>query len=454
MDISSTKWSSSSGVTAKNSQQTQSPISQFKSNTTNVSFSSLALKLKDAQRSIDNAQVKQLPLVWNGQKALKSEQLNKQEVAAARWEFEQLSKAQLETIALDPGGTFSDVEKVAAYEQWHVLDQMALSSMQRESLEHENPLDAITGFEKAVNSHTQSFSVLGKAMVSEQYASNAQAKFEAIINEQDKALHKTTSQSEHYYTMMVKDIFAGDEPNVLSGVDGMSLSNISKSPFEFLTQEDRLLLADMYEYADQNDIDFKYIQRLASDLGDYRKHNDGKLVSNFNSGHFDEHGHQLSVGFTEKDQATIDSLRSGSALASSRLDQGFVSFLTDPGLGALSHVGSYQFLQHMVEVTAGSQTSVSAGNFEVFKDFSSTVERYVMSTSEEAITRPEPDVVCKNGHCEVTEKGRQNGVTLAQDEKAMSPAIDLKSESIESLIQQFKNTEKQESIWYQWLADD
>ncbi|KZN44758.1 hypothetical protein [Pseudoalteromonas luteoviolacea] len=164
-------------------------------------------------------------------------------------------------------------------------------------------------------------------MIFEQYVSNAQSKFETAINEQGKAPHKATSQSEHYYTMTVKEIFAGNEPNVISGVDGISRSNASKSLLEFLTRKGRLLLAGMYEYADQSDIDFKYIQSLASVLGDYRKHNDGKLINNFNNGHFDEHGHQLRVGFTEKNQATIDSLLSGNALSSSNLDQRFVSFI-------------------------------------------------------------------------------------------------------------------------------
>ncbi|OCQ18259.1 hypothetical protein A7985_24405 [Pseudoalteromonas luteoviolacea] len=454
MDISSTKWSSSTGVTTKNSQQTQSTFNKYKSSTSNVSFSSLALKLKDAQRSIDSALVHQKTLAWGGSNDAKSAPLNKQQVAAARWEFEQLSKAQLETIALDPSGTFSDVEKTAAYEQWHVLDQMALSNMQRSSLKHGNPNDAVESFEKALHAHTQSFSTLSKGMISDHYAANAQSQFKAAITESGKASNTVTSQSEHYYAVMVKDIFAGNEPDVLSGVDGMSFSNVSKSPFEFLTQEDRTLLAGMYEYADQNDIDFEYIKRLASDLGDYRKHNDGKLVSNFNNGHFDEHGHQLNVSFTAKDQATIDSLISSNALSSSKLDQGFVSFITEPGLGALSHVGSYEFLQHMVEVSAGVETSISADKFEVFKGFSGKEERYVMSASEDVFVQSEPDVVCKNGHCEVTEKGRQNGVTLAKDKETLSPALDLKTESIESLIQQLKNTETQESIWYQWLVDD
>ncbi|KZN44759.1 hypothetical protein [Pseudoalteromonas luteoviolacea] len=46
------------------------------------------------------------------------------------------------------------MEKVAAYEQWHVLDQIALSNLQRGSLEHKNPLDAIVSFEKALHAHT------------------------------------------------------------------------------------------------------------------------------------------------------------------------------------------------------------------------------------------------------------------------------------------------------------
>lgn len=454
MDISSTKWSSNTGVTPKNSLRSQSVLSQYKQNETNVSFSSLAIKLKDAQRAIDNTQFNQLSLSWNKGNGLASNERNEKEIAAAKWEFENLSKGQLETIALDPSGTFSNSQKVSAYEQWHVLDQMMLSDLQRNSLKHERLSDATASFEDALQTHVSSFSALSKMMVSEQYVSNAQSQFAATVNEHSKASSKNTNQSEHYYAVMVKEIFAGDEPDILSGADGMSLSNASKSPFEFLTQEDRELLSGMYEYVDQNDIDFKYIKRLASDLGDYRKHNNGKLVSNFNDGHFDASGRQLTVDFTAEDRATIDYLLSSDGLSSSKLDQGFISFMTEPGLGALSHVGSYQFLQHMVEVTGGIETSVSATDFKTFKDFSSTGERYVLSTSGEAINIPEPDVVCKNGHCEVTEKGRQNGVILEQDREVFQPAFDSKSASVEFLMQQLTDTEKHGNIWYKWLKNE
>lgn len=454
MDISGIKWSSNVGVATKNSLLQQSTSSQYNDINTNAPISSLALKLDEAQRSIDSTTLNQKTLSWDDHKALLNTNINRNEVSSAKWEFEHLSKSKLEIIALDTSDVFSGSEKIAAYEKWHTLDQAELFSLKRGSLDNESAANAMLSFEEGLLSHINSFSSFSKAMVSDEYSSQATSQFESILNEQGLANNKDESQSEYYYGIMVEDIFEGNEPEVQSGVDGMSLSNIMKSNYEFLTQEDKALLADVYEYADKNDIDFKYIQQLASDLGNYRKHDNGKILDNFNNGHFNIEGNQLTVSFTDKDQMTIYSLLDNDGLPSSAIDKGFISFITEPGMGALSHIGSYQFLQHIVEATTGIETSVSADEFKVFEGYPSIDDRYVITASEESFPRPKPDIVCKNGVCEVTEQGRNNNITLEQGGSTFMPAFDLKSESIESLWQLRMNTETQEKSWFRWLKND
>lgn len=432
--------------------QPQSDPKKSKDIEIHASVSSLASKLSKAKSSIDISKLSQQNLSLHKEVLSSNAKINNDEVATAKWEFEHLSKSKLETIALDTSNTFSSSERVAAYERWHTLDQQNLSNLKRDSLKYESNVTALASFEELLSSHTNSFSFFSKAMVSDEYSSQATSQFESILDARDLEKSKNISRSEHYYETMVMDIFGGTESEILSGTDGMSLSNLMRSSYEFLTQGDRELLADIYEYADNNNIDFKYIRQFASDLGGYRMHDDGKILNNFNNGHFNGEGYQLAVSFTDKDQATINNiLDSQKKLSSSDIDGGFISFMTEPGLSALSHRGSYQFLQYMIEIKAGIEPSLSTENFKVFEGFSGVDARYVITTSDKRLIRPEPDVICKNGTCEVTEKGHKNNVTL--EENKGNPILDLKSNSISSLLELRVNNTTENNTLFQWLAD-
>lgn len=437
MDIVNSKWPSNI-TKAVISLQSQSTVNQSTDNETGVSVSSLALRLTTAQHSLNESQT--IP-PWDNNKIIS---VNESETASAKSLFLDLSKDELETIALDLSNTFTDAEKVAAYDQWHVLDQIELSNLKREALES---VDMMSLFEESLSSHIGSFSSFSAAMISDEYSTQATSQFKFTLNELGLDTSKTDDQSEHYYDVMIEELFGGRELEVQSGVNGMSLSNVMRSPLEFLTQGDRDLLADMYEYADKNDVDFDYISRLAIDLGDYRKHDNGNLMSS-RTNLLDMDGHKLSFNFIEKDQTTIDSLLDSDALALTGIDQGFISFITDPGFGPLSHEGNYQFLQHMVEVTAGVETTLSPEEFKIFEGFSGIEDRYIRTASEEVFPMPEPDVVCKNGHCEVTEKGHQNGVTLDNDKGTM-PTFD---KLHNSFLEQRTHPETQDKLWFKWLV--
>src|SRR5690606_36142119 len=57
------------------------------------------------------------------------------------------------------------------------------------------------------------------------------------------------------YQLMVSRLFGGKEPAVGNAAEGMSMSNIGRSPYEFLTREDRALLAEMYAYEQYEGVD-------------------------------------------------------------------------------------------------------------------------------------------------------------------------------------------------------
>ncbi|WP_125780625.1 hypothetical protein [Pseudoalteromonas rubra] len=450
MDISDTRWRAKTHASSAHSYRSNTITSQSCAHSTQVSVSSLAVRLKEAQQAIDTARLTQQPLPKNKSASTWQAQNKQAAIGSAKFEFEQLSKSQLETIAMDPSNTFSEAEKVAAYEQWHALDQRALSELKRHSLKYDN---AAASFATALDTHYQTFSDLAKAMLPDDYMSQAQSHFESAVQDMSLSTQAKGSESEQYYALMVADLFGGNEPKVQNGAQGMSLNNLERSNYEFLTQQDRNVLADMYQYADQNDINFTYIKKLANDLGNYRQHDDGKLLGNFNEGHFNADGQKLTVGFTQKDQATIDRLTNSGALPGSALDKGFVSFITQPGLGALSHRGSYQFLAHMAEVTAGMPASGSPAQFKTFTEANSTSERYVISLSEERISLPEPDVSCKNGVCEVTEKGRKNGVTLAQNNPGFAQSGEPGLAQFDAIYQLRNDPDTQKSAWFEWFFD-
>lgn len=206
--------------------QPQSDPKKSKDIEIHASVSSLASKLSKAKSSIDISKLSQQNLSLHKEVLSSNAKTNNDEVATAKWEFEHLSKSKLETIALDTSNTFSSSERVAAYERWHTLDQQNLSNLKRDSLKYESNVTALASFEELLSSHTNSFSFFSKAMVSDEYSSQATSQFESILDARDLEKSKNISRSEHYYETMVMDIFGGTESEILSGTDGMSLSNL------------------------------------------------------------------------------------------------------------------------------------------------------------------------------------------------------------------------------------
>lgn len=149
--------------------------------------------------------------------------------------------------------------------------------------------------------------------------------------------------------LLVSRLYGVREPAVFDGSRGMSLEDMARSDYVYLTQPDRQLLSDVYAYAQANDIDLWHIDLIASDIGNYRRHDNGRRMISFNSGgHFDLQGRQLSVDFNPKDAATAARLLNGPVLSSTRFDQGFLRYILDPGFGAVGHVGQFDVLEHVV----------------------------------------------------------------------------------------------------------
>nr|WP_163503197.1 hypothetical protein [Halomonas socia] len=160
-------------------------------------------------------------------------------------------------------------------------------------------------------------------------------------------------------------------------------------PQHFLTESDRSLISEMYELAYEEGVDLQYVDQLARDLGHYRKHDDGSMRGSFNESSYDLQGRKQTVSFTEKDAATAERILSGSALSSTRLDQGFIRWRLDPGQG-FNLSSNHDFLEQMVIQFSSRANEVA----ELGSKFSTHVwveNNYILHTADE-VTLHRPGV--------------------------------------------------------------
>ncbi len=216
------------------------------------------------------------------------------------------------------------------------------------------------------------------------------------------------------YQIMLERLFGGKETLPISGVGGYSLNNIGRSNLEFLTRDDRAILAEMYDYAQSQGADLKYVDEIANVLGDYRRLNNGKTLIYYNNGNaYDSQGRRQTVSFDDETAAVADRILNGAAINSTRIDQGFLRFQLDPGYGALSTTYDPEFLEQMVIHLSGEAATQPPldSRFSVY--VSGHNEHYVMHVSDEVILPPfEPDIMKIDGKWIITEKGRANGITM------------------------------------------
>ncbi|WP_122572753.1 hypothetical protein [Pseudomonas viridiflava] len=120
------------------------------------------------------------------------------------------------------------------------------------------------------------------------------------------------------------------------------------SRVDFLTGNDRQLLGNVYEWAQQQGADLKYVDDLGFRLASYRELDDGRIMVRENTGHsYDGEGHKLYLSFTDKDAASAKRILESDALKTTRLDHGFVRFITDKDYGAMSH-NDFDFMEQVI----------------------------------------------------------------------------------------------------------
>jgi hypothetical protein len=114
-----------------------------------------------------------------------------------------------------------------------------------------------------------------------------------------------------------------------------------------LHKEDRLLLGEIYEFAQSENIDLAYVDRLGSALSNYRGSDNGERMLSPNVGMFDLEGHRVSYSFTEADAATAKRIRESYSLPTTRLDRGFIDYDTNKNRSSLFH-SHFGFLELVI----------------------------------------------------------------------------------------------------------
>ncbi|TDV97974.1 hypothetical protein BDK62_1044 [Halomonas alkaliantarctica] len=183
--------------------------------------------------------------------------------------------------------------------------------------------------------------------------------------------------------LMVSRLFGSDaeEPPVLSSVRGNG-EYMGVLPHHFLTHDDRNLLADIYEFAQKQGADLRHVDMLATDLGSYRKYDNGSLMGNFNDGQqYDSEGRLTTVSFTDADATTAEHIQNSDAFSSTRIDQGFLRYTLDPGHG-IGRSSNFEFLEQMVSrfSTKGNDTTPLDPKFSTF---AYNENNYIMHTADE-----------------------------------------------------------------------
>ena len=156
--------------------------------------------------------------------------------------------------------------------------------------------------------------------------------------------HGTTQSASAGYQTLVERLYEGREPPVRT----FHADGVDHHRYHYLNRADRSFLGEVYAFAQTEGVDPRHVDALADVLADYRYHDDGKMLHSFNTSSYDGDGRKLTVDFNERDAAAAQRIRNGSAIHSTRVDRGFLHYLTDPGKSALGNLSDLSFVEKIV----------------------------------------------------------------------------------------------------------
>lgn len=157
------------------------------------------------------------------------------------------------------------------------------------------------------------------------------------------------------YQIMIPRLFGKFEPNSIPAAETGTISSMYRPDVHCTTKEDRILLSNLYVYAQAQGADLRYVDDLAHEIGVYRRHRNGTTLLNMNTGRsYDGQGRQLSVRFTPESDAAASRILGSKAFNSTLLDKGFLRFATNPGYLPYGSTCDLGFVEQLVNKFSGN----------------------------------------------------------------------------------------------------
>ncbi len=226
----------------------------------------------------------------------------------------------------------------------------------------------------------------------------------------------TTRKHQQGHDVLVSRLFYGHEGPERDKTHGLLRETISVPDVDFLTRQDRYLLSHMYAYAQEQGAHLKYVDDLAWDLADYRRHDDGRVLANSNGGHsYDEQGRQLSFSFTAPNAAIAQRVLGGAAINVTLLDKGFVRYNLDPSIWPYHNGGDPGFLEQMILKFSGTdgEEHVLDSRFKTYTRDPKIKDKIVHACETIRFQpRGEPALINKEGVWTITATGKAEGYVL------------------------------------------
>ncbi|WP_295471418.1 hypothetical protein [uncultured Pseudomonas sp.] len=360
--------------------------------------------------------------------------------------FQGLSQPQLALVAWDDSQTFTINERRAA---WLTLKSMQNVQQHRFAADAQQELASTGRVENTLKqalTHYRQLSAMEQAQLPEGYierlekalaraagsegAQRARLDTPALIQElflsrsgvavaaavEDDTLNVPRTKDTQGYRTLVERLYGKFEHPLIEPSQRRSLVNMGRGLYDFLTQEDRFLLAQMYDYSQGQGADLRYVDKLAYELGGYRELDDGRVMLNLNAHkQRDQEGFRLSYDFTPENAEIINRIRSSEAFKTTLLDTRFLEFAFDPGFRPFSNGSDKRFLEQMVtrfSAQGGKDYALDA-RFAHYDHDPKTKDKIVHRSSHaERSPRWEPMFVSTKDGWAITAKGKAAGFGL------------------------------------------
>lgn len=142
---------------------------------------------------------------------------------------------------------------------------------------------------------------------------------------------------------------------------------------DFLTENDRKLLSEMYEYACEKGIHLRHIDGIAFYLADYRVSGENSLPNN-DGGMFDLDHHATYIDFGPHQAKVADRILASKELDHTYLDQGFLIYALNREKTVSTNGMDFDFLEKIIRVFSpeGDRT---VEDFEAFREYIPTIAK-------------------------------------------------------------------------------